>query len=77
MFPNIVIFLKEKKLILLDWRSLCSVSQIKLIFKITYNQEIQEEMKKHGHEPVKFLDVKVKNIGIPCHKLPVYVSIIK
>lgn len=22
-------------------------------------QEIQEEMKKHGHEPVKFLDVKV------------------
>ena len=22
-------------------------------------QEIQEEMKNHGHEPVKFLDVKV------------------
>lgn len=26
---------------------------------VLYLQEIQEEMKKHGHEPVKFLDVKV------------------
>ena len=29
-------------------------------FFVTFlSQEIQEEMKKHGHEPVKFLDVKV------------------
>jgi len=30
------------------------------IFSLNYFfREIQEEMKKHGHEPVKFLDVKV------------------
>lgn len=29
------------------------------LFVAFLSQEIQEEMKKHGHEPVKFLDVKV------------------
>ena len=34
-------------------------SVFSFFFVAFLSQEIQEEMKKHGHEPVKFLDVKV------------------